>query len=134
MLSAQDCQDIPSRLRFARLQAGLEAVAMREELRKRGITLSKGGLHRVENTEPTNPNLKMIEAIAEITGVSASWLLFGKGPALREDDAVDALRQRIIDTIEHMSGALDLTSRQQSTLENWLKSVRTHKARRKRRG
>ncbi len=132
MLSAQDCHDVPSRLRFARLQAGLEAAQMREELRKRGITLSKGGLHRVENIAPTNPNIKMIEAIADITGVSPSWLLFGKGPALSGDDAVDAIRERILDTIEHMSGALDLTARQQSTLENWLKSVRGRKAGRRR--
>ena len=132
MLTAQDCHDVPSRLRFARFQAGLEAAQMREELRKRGITLSKGGLHRVENIEPTNPNIKMIEAIADITGVSPSWLLFGTGPALSGDDAVDAIRERILDTIEHMSGALDLTARQQSTLENWLKSVRGRKSGRRR--
>ncbi|MEM6638732.1 MAG: hypothetical protein AAF610_02425, partial [Pseudomonadota bacterium] len=56
--------------------------------------------------------------------VSPGWVLFGTGPSLRDTDASDAIRGRVIDTIEVMAGALELTARQESTLENWLKSVR----------
>jgi hypothetical protein len=35
-----------------------------------------------------------------------------------------AIRSRVIDTIELMLGALDLNARQESTINNWLKSVR----------
>ena len=35
-----------------------------------------------------------------------------------------AIRSRVIDTIELMLGALDLNARQESTIQNWLKSVR----------
>ena len=91
------------------------------------MELSKTGLHRLETIEPSNPNLKLIEAIAEITNVSAGWLLFGKGPAIPEKDVGVAIRSRVIDTIELMSGALDLTARQEATLTNWLKSVRSTK-------
>ena len=99
-------------------------------LRERGIDLSKTGLHRLETTEPRNPNLKLIEAIAEITNVSPGWILFGKGPTVPATEFGSAIRSRVIDTIELMSGALDLTARQESTFRNWLKSVRETKPKR----
>ena len=102
----------------------MEPAALRTELRKYDIDLSKTGLHRLETTEPKNPNLKIIEAIAEITNVSPGWILFGKGPSVPETEVGAAIRSRVIDTIELMAGALDLTARQESTLRNWLKSVR----------
>ena len=105
----------------------MEPAALRRQLQKRGIELSKTGLHRLETTEPRNPNLKLIEAIAEITNVSAGWILFGKGPAIPADEVGAAIRDRVIDTIELMSDALDLTARQEKTLENWLASVRSTK-------
>lgn len=105
----------------------MEPAALRAELRQYGIDLSKTGLHRLETTEPKNPNLKIIQAIAEITNVSPSWILFGKGPAVPATEFSAAIRNRVIDTIELMAGALDLTSRQQTTLHNWLKSVRKSK-------
>ena len=118
---------ISQRLRRAREQAQMEPAALRRQLQKRGIELSKTGLHRLETTEPRNPNLKLIEAIAEITNVSAGWILFGKGPAIPADEVGAAIRNRVIDTIELMSDALDLTTRQEKTLENWLASVRSTK-------
>lgn len=105
----------------------MEPAALRRQLQQRGIELSKTGLHRLETTEPRNPNLKLIEAIAEITNVSAGWILFGKGPAIPADDVGAAIRNRVIDTIELMSDALDLTARQEKTLGNWLASVRSTK-------
>ena len=114
------------RIRLAR-QRALESVELRARLKEQGMELSKTGLHRLETIEPSNPNLKLIEAIAEITNVSAGWLLFGKGPAIPEKDVGVAIRSRVIDTIELMSGALDLTARQEATLTNWLKSVRSTK-------
>lgn len=102
----------------------MEPAALRAALREYGIDLSKTGLHRLETTEPKNPNLKIIEAIAEITRVSPGWILFGKGPSIPEKEVGAAIRGRVVDTIELMSGALDLTARQQSTIQNWLKSVR----------
>lgn len=97
---------------------------LRDHLRKHGIDLSKTGLHRLETTEPRNPNLKLIEAIAQITNVSPAWLLFGTGPSVPDTEVGAAIRQRVIDTIELMSGALDLTPRQEKMLADWLKSVR----------
>lgn len=118
---------ISERIRQARRQAELEPAALRQALAERGIELSKTGLHRLETTEPRNPNLALIEAIAEITNVSPGWILFGKGPAIPETQVGDAIRGRVIDTIELMSGALDMTKQQQSRLEGWLKSMRETK-------
>lgn len=115
---------ISERIRQARRQAELEPAALRHALAERGIELSKTGLHRLETTEPRNPNLMIIEAIAEITNVSPGWILFGKGPAIPENQVGDAIRGRVIDTIELMSGALDMTKQQQSRLDSWLKSMR----------
>ena len=105
----------------------MEPAELRERLREYDIDLSKTGLHRLETTEPKNPNLKLIEAIAEITNVSPGWILFGKGPSVPDTEVGAAIRSRVIDTIELMAGALDLTSRQEATLRNWLKSVRETK-------
>ena len=124
-MAKQTDRGIAARIREARLRAQLEPAELRELLREKGVELSKTGLHRLETTEPRNPNLKQIEAIAEITNVSPGWLLFGKGPSVPEQEVGAAIRGRVIDTIELMSGALDLTTRQESTLKNWLKSVRS---------
>lgn len=121
--------NIAERIRAARQRAQMEPAALRANLREFGIELSKTGLHRLETTEPKNPNLKIIEAIAEITNVSPGWILFGKGPTVPETEVGAAIRSRVLDTIELMAGALDLTSRQQTTLQNWLRSVRESKPR-----
>jgi transcriptional regulator with XRE-family HTH domain len=99
-------------------------------LREYGIDLSKTGLHRLETTEPKNPNLELIEAIAEITNVSPGWILFGRGPSIPESEVGAAIRGRVIDTIELMAGALDLPSQQESTVYKWLRSVRNTKPKR----
>lgn len=119
-----DPANIAERIRSARQRAQMDPAALRTLLREYGIDLSKTGLHRLETTEPKNPNLKIIEAIAEITNVSPGWILFGKGPSVPDTEVGAAIRSRVIDTIELMSSALDLTARQESTLRNWLKSVR----------
>lgn len=115
---------IAARIRSAREQAQMDPQEMRARLRARRIELSKTGLHRLETMEPKNPNLKLIEAIADITNVSPGWLLFGKGPPVPAAEVGVAIRGRVLDTIELMSRALDLTSTQQRTLDAWLKSVR----------
>ena len=115
---------ISSRIRRAREQARLEPKALREALSARGIELSKTGLHRLETIEPTNPSVRQIEAIAEITNVSPGWLLFGTGTALQADAAADAIRGRVLDTIELMSRALDMTTRQRESFDKWLASMR----------
>jgi len=71
-----------------------------------------------------NPSVKLISAIAEITNVSPGWLLFGTGTALQADAAADAIRGRVLDTIELMSQALDMTTRQQGSFDKWLSSMR----------
>ena len=109
------------------MRAQMEPAELRAQLREYGIDLSKTGLHRLETTEPKNPNLKIIESIAEITNVSPGWILFGKGPSVPDTEVGSAIRSRVIDTIELMASALDLTARQESTLHNWLKSVRGSK-------
>ena len=123
-------KNISERIRAARQRAQIEPAALRTQLREYGIDLSKTGLHRLETTEPKNPNLKIIEAIADITNVSPGWILFGRGPSVPDAEVGSAIRGRVIDTIELMAGALDLTSRQKSTLHNWLKSVRETKPKR----
>jgi len=115
---------VPERIRDARERAGMEAVELRSELRKKGIELSKQGLHRMETVEPKNPNVQVIEAIADITHVSPGWILFGEGPMVRGEEVGGAIRGRIIDTIELMVGALDLTKGQRRTIKGWLESVR----------
>ena len=120
--------DIAGRIRTAREQARMQPAELRRILREDyGIDLSKTGLHRLETAEAKNPNLKLIQAIAEITRVSPSWILFGEGTSVPGEQVGAAIRSRVIDTIELMVGALDLTSRQDSTIRNWLKSVRETK-------
>jgi transcriptional regulator with XRE-family HTH domain len=117
--------NIAARIRHAREQAQMPPAELRQRLREEyGIDLSKTGLHRLENVESKNPNLKLIRAIAKITRVSPSWILFGEGTSVPGDEVGSAIRSRVIDTIELMIGALDMTSRQESTISNWLKSVR----------
>jgi transcriptional regulator with XRE-family HTH domain len=118
---------ISKRIKLARERAQLEPAELRQRLRKKGIDLSKTGLHRLETTEPRNPNLKQIEAIAEITNVSPGWILFGKGPAIGDTQVGDAIRSRVIDTIELMSNALDMTKPQAKALKDWLRSMRKTK-------
>ncbi len=105
--------------------AQLEPAKLRDELRKRGIELSKAGLHRLETQEPRNPNVKQIEAIASITNVSPAWILFGQGTSIPEAQVGSAIRNRVLDTIELMAGALDMTSKQETSLKSWLKSMRS---------
>ena len=106
----------------------MQPAELRRVLRdEHGIDLSKTGLHRLETVEAKNPNLKLIQAIAEITRVSPSWILFGEGTSVPGEQVGAAIRSRVIDTIELMVGALDLTTRQDSTIRNWLKSVRASK-------
>lgn len=102
----------------------MDPAQLREELRKKGIDLSKAGLHRIESEEPKNPNLKLIQAIALITHVSPSWILFDEGPSVPEHQLGRAVRVRILDTIELMAETLDLTEVQEKNLKKWLKSVR----------
>jgi len=126
----EEPKNIADRIRTARYRAQMDPAELRVRLREYGIDLSKTGLHRIETTEPKNPNLKLIEAIAEITNVSPGWILFGEGPTMPDTEFGLAIRSRVIDTIELMSGALDLNARQESTLRNWLKSVREAKPKR----
>ncbi|MFK8082469.1 MAG: helix-turn-helix domain-containing protein [Granulosicoccus sp.] len=113
------------RIRHAREQARLEPKALREALARKGFDLSKTGLHRLETIEPTNPSVKLIEAIAEVTNVQPGWLLFGTGTALQADAAANAIRGRVLDTIELMSQALDMNARQRNSFDKWLASMRS---------
>jgi len=115
---------ISSRIRHAREQARLDPKALRQALSEKGFELSKTGLHRLETIEPMNPSIKLIEAIAQATNVSPGWLLFGTGTALQPDVAAIAIRGRVLDTIELMSQALDMTQRQQTSFDKWLVSMR----------
>ena len=72
-----------------------------------------------------NPSVKLMEAIAQVTNVSPGWLLFGTGTALKADAAANAIRGRVLDTIELMSQALDMTGRQQNSFDKWLASMRS---------
>ena len=119
--------NVAQRLRQARDSAQLTAIQLREELKAQGITLSKAGLHRLENTDSTNPNLKLIEAWADITHHSPTWLLFGSGPAMPQDSVGSAIRKRVIDTIELMAGALDQTPKQEKAFQDWLQSIKKSK-------
>ena len=116
---------VASRIRHAREQSQLPAAELRRVLRRdHGIALSKTGLHRLETVDSTNPNLKLIQAIAEVTHVSPGWILFGDGASVPGDEVAAAIRSRVIDTIELMVGAIDMSARQKTSINNWLKSVR----------
>ena len=115
---------ISRRIRDARIRSGLAPAELRKILSGKGIKLSKTGLHRLETSEPVNPNLKLMIAIAEATHVTPEWLLFGKGSPRPDEKIGPAIRARVIDTIAFMAGALDLTEKQERDLEGWLKSVR----------
>jgi transcriptional regulator with XRE-family HTH domain len=118
-------ESIAERIRAAREQAQMEPAALRHALKAKGFELSKTGLHRLETVEPTNPNLRLVQAIAEITNVTPSWLLFGQGAAIPAKELGSAIRGRVLDTIELVSRALDLTAKQQRVLDDWLESVRS---------
>ena len=120
--SANDC--ISNRIRDARDRSGLAPAELRKMLADKGINLSKTGLHRLETSEPVNPNLKLMIAIAEATHVTPEWLLFGTGSPRPDEKIGPAIRARVIDTIAFMAGALDLTAKQERDLASWLKSVR----------
>ena len=115
---------ISDRIRDARDRSGLAPAELRKMLAANGINLSKTGLHRLETSEPVNPNLKLMIAIAEATHVTPEWLLFGTGSPRPDEKIGPAIRARVIDTIAFMAGALDLTREQERNLEAWLKSVR----------
>ncbi len=119
---------ISYRIRDARDRAGLAPVELRKNLAARGINLSKTGLHRLETSEPVNPNLKLMNAIADATHVTPEWLLFGSGSARPDEKIGSAIRARVIDTIAFMAGSLDLTPKQEQDLESWLESVRKSRA------
>lgn len=116
---------ISARIRHSREQARLDPKALRKALAEKGFDLSKTGLHRLETIEPMNPSVKLIEAIADVTNVSPGWLLFGTGTAIQADAAANAIRGRVLDTIELMSQALDMTTRQQTSFDKWLESMRS---------
>ena len=115
---------ISNRIRDARGRAGLAPAELRKNLAAKGINLSKTGLHRLETSEPVNPNLKLMNAIADATHVTPEWLLFGSGSPRPDEKIGPAIRARVIDTIAFMAGALDLTAEQERDLASWLKSVR----------
>ena len=115
---------ISRRIRDARSRSGLAPAELRKILAGKGINLSKTGLHRLETSEPVNPNLKLMIAIADATHVTPEWLLFGKGSPRPDEKIGPAIRARVIDTIAFMAGALDLTEAQERDLEAWLKSLR----------
>ena len=115
---------ISYRIRDARDRAGLAPAELRKNLAAKGINLSKTGLHRLETSEPVNPNLKLMNAIADATHVTPEWLLFGSGSPRPDEKIGPAIRARVIDTIAFMAGALDLTPEQERDLEAWLVSVR----------
>ncbi len=119
--------NVAQRLRQARKSAQLTPIELRAALEARNVTLSKAGLHRLENTDSTNPNLKLIEAWAAITHHSPGWLLFGTGTPTSADDVGSAIRKRVIDTIELMVGALDQTPAQEKSISAWLASIRKTK-------
>jgi len=119
--------NVAQRLRQARESAQLSPIELREALKNEGITLSKAGLHRLENTDSTNPNLKLIQAWASITHHAPAWLLFGTGTATPADDVGIAIRKRVIDTIELMAGALDQTTAQEKSFNAWVKSMKKTK-------
>ena len=119
-----DNHSISDRIRDARDRSGLAPAELRKMLAANGINLSKTGLHRLETSEPVNPNLKLMIAIAEATHVTPEWLLFGTGSPRPDEKIGPAIRARVVDTIAFMAGALDLTREQERNLEAWLKSVR----------
>ncbi|MEM6935346.1 MAG: hypothetical protein AAF552_02760 [Pseudomonadota bacterium] len=114
---------ISARIKHARVVAGLSPQEMREKLRNLGLKYSQGGWHRVENTEPTNPNLQLIKAISRVTGVSPGWLLFGEGDAMVADAGV-AIRRQVIDAIEVMGSTLRMTKRQTDSFNRLIQSLR----------
>lgn len=117
-------ESISKRIQEARNRSGLAPAELRKMLAGKGVNLSKTGLHRLETSEPVNPNLKLMIAIAEATHVTPEWLLFGKGTPRPDEKIGPAIRARVIDTIAFMAGALDLTPEQERDLASWLKSVR----------
>jgi hypothetical protein len=82
-----------SRIRYARESGKIEPQALRAELKRRKIDVSKQLLHRYESVESQNPNLNIVEGIADVTGFSAGWLLFGKGPMFASDPLNQITRQ-----------------------------------------
>jgi len=81
------------RIRYARESQGIGPQALRSELKKRRIDVSKQLLHRYESVESQNPNLNIVEAIADVTGFAAGWILFGKGPMFANDPINQITRQ-----------------------------------------
>ena len=65
---------------------------MRARLKDAGLSVSKQLLHRYETVEARNPNLTIVAGIAEVTGFSPGWLLFGKGQVFVEDPFTQIVR------------------------------------------
>lgn len=83
---------VAARIRYARVYSKMEPIELRRRLKEKGISLSKQLLHRYETAESQNPNLAIVEAIAEVSGFSPGWLLFGKGPVFVIDPFTQIVR------------------------------------------
>lgn len=70
----------------------MEPQALRARLQDIGLSVSKQLLHRYETVESRNPSLSIIDGIADVTGFSPGWLLFGKGQVFTEDPFTQIVR------------------------------------------
>lgn len=85
-------QSIAERIRYAREYRQIEPQAMRASLQDIGLSVSKQLLHRYETVEARNPNLTIVAGIAEVTGFSPGWLLFGAGQVFVADPFTQIVR------------------------------------------
>ena len=122
----EDVSTITGRIRHARAIAQLRPEDMRRLLKERGIKLSTSGYRRIENEEPTNPKLEVMIAIADITGTTPQWLLFG-GDAIEVNDSQRMLRRSLIETMERIGALLSMTKRQRTSFTKLIESLRLSK-------
>lgn len=83
---------VAARIRYARVYMNMDPLELRRRLKEKGVSVSKQLLHRYETVESQNPNLGIVEAIAEVSGFSPGWLLFGKGPVFAIDPFTQIVR------------------------------------------
>ena len=90
--NGEELESISARIRYAREFRNIEPQGLRTRLKDIGLSVSKQLLHRYETVEARNPSLNIVAGIAEVTGFSPGWLLFGKGQVFIDDPFTQIVR------------------------------------------
>lgn len=103
---------ISERVRYARVNNGIDPGEMMRLLKTHKLKVSKQLLSLYETSAPQNPSLKIVESISKITGYSTNWLLFGTSPVKNIDPFLQIVRFTNFKSLVDNSGSRGFTKKQ----------------------